>query len=344
MTTSLRLTCPSRLHFGLLARGPDAPRQFGGLGLMIQDMSLVITATRSDSWQFSGPLAERVGRVVGHLMTDGPRDVVYAPGTGTMQFVGRRIGLIHTGGTARLGDGPEIPPLSIVTESAPWEHVGLGSGTQVALGVAKLLSQFAGQDLPATELARITGRGLRSGVGLHGFDLGGLIVEGGHKAEGGIAPLLSRMAFPEDWSVLVVYPTSAQGLYGAEEIKAFASLPPIPSEETDRLCRLVLLGILPAVAERDLPTFGASLSEIQKRIGAWFAPAQGGGIYASPWLAEVAAWLESRGLHGVGQSSWGPTLYAFSDGDDETKAAILQGLQPLPVSRRYCPCCRQGFS
>src|SRR5208337_358349 len=56
--------------------------------------------------------------------------------------------------------------------------------------------------------------------------------------------------------------------------------PPLPDRVTERLCRLVLLGILPAVVERDLLAFGAALDELQASIGAAFAPVQGS-VYTS---------------------------------------------------------------
>jgi len=100
----------------------------------------------------------------------------------------------------------------------------------------------------------------------------------------------------------------------------------MPEAETDRLCRLVLLGILPAVVEHDLPAFGQALSELQHRVGAWFAPAQGG-VFASPRVAEMVQWLRDQGLYGVGQSSWGPTVYAFSNEGSERREQILIALR-----------------
>ena len=107
-------------------------------------------------------------------------------------------------------------------------------------------------------------------------------------------------------------PPGERGLHGPDEVRAFAKLPPIAERVTDRLCRLVLLEILPAVIERDLPAFGAPSSELQAHVGACFAPAQGG-IYTSPQAAAIVDELQRVGFVGVGQSSWGPTLYAFSD-------------------------------
>jgi predicted sugar kinase len=74
---------------------------------------------------------------------------------------------------------------------------------------------------------------------------------------------------------------------------------------------LLLLEILPAVIERDLPAFGKALGELQAYVGGCFAPAQGG-IYATPEASRIVAELRDLGFVGVGQSSWGSTLYAFS--------------------------------
>jgi predicted sugar kinase len=54
------LRTPSRLHFGLLSWGLNAPRQFGGVGLMVEAPGITITAESARSWTAEGPLAGRV--------------------------------------------------------------------------------------------------------------------------------------------------------------------------------------------------------------------------------------------------------------------------------------------
>ena len=296
--TQLTLRAPSRLHFGLLAWGPDAPRQFGGVGLMLAGPGLELAATPAATWSASGPLAERA---VGVAL--------------------RVAGLLEARGLA-------VVPAHIAIQQAPPEHVGLGVGTQLGLAVAWLAARLAGWAEPsAVDLAELAGRGLRSGIGLHGFALGGLIVDGGRKTAEGVPPLLARVAFPADWPALLVVPRHPGGLHGEQERSAFAALPPFPDALTDRLCRLVLLGILPAVAERDLDGFGQALEELQRRVGERFAPAQGG-VYAHPGAKAILDHLHAEGLRGVGQSSWGPTLYGFADAPDaERQAAILGRLR-----------------
>jgi beta-RFAP synthase len=122
---------------------------------------------------------------------------------------------------------------------------------------------------------------------------------------------VSRLEFPSEWSILILIPDIEPGLHGGGEVRAFAELPAIPDRVTERLCRLVMLDLLPAVAERDLEAFGASLTELQIHVGRCFAPAQGG-LFARSESEDIVAYLRSLGLHGVGQSSWGPALYAFS--------------------------------
>ena len=99
----------------------------------------------------------------------------------------------------------------------PAEHVGLGVGTQLCLAVARTILSLAGMPEPSVEqLARLTGRGRRSGIGLHGFHHGGLIVDGGRQTEAEIPPLLARLPFPVEWSILTVRPPGDRGLHGSE--------------------------------------------------------------------------------------------------------------------------------
>jgi beta-RFAP synthase len=75
------------------------------------------------------------------------------------------------------------------------------------------------------------------------------------------------------------------------------------------MCRLIMLKLLPALAEHDIESFGDALTKIQAITGSHFAQAQGG-TYASPAAAECIQFMKKSGAHGVGQSSWGPALYA----------------------------------
>lgn len=294
--TRLRIQTASRLHFGLLGWGPNAPRQFGGIGLMVEDPGIRLIGEPAKRPQAVGPLSERVETLL------------------------RRLEGVEV-------DGVALRPARVEIQSAPEEHQGLGVGTQINLAVARLVLELSGVSNPSLDqLAALSGRGRRSGIGLHGFERGGLLVDGGHRAAGDVPPLVARMDFPPDWSILILRPSGPKGRHGPDESTAFAELPPFPDRVTERLCRLVLLDILSAVAERDLPTFGAALAELQRRVGEAFATAQGG-VFASPEAETLIVEMGRLGLVGAGQSSWGPSLYAFGEVSEDQRRAIADRLQ-----------------
>jgi predicted sugar kinase len=171
-----------------------------------------------------------------------------------------------------------------VLEAVP-AHAGLGSGTQLALAVAAAVRRL--HDLPldvAADAIRLD-RGARSGAGVGLFHHGGLVVDGGRGPAMRPAPVIAQMPVPESWCVLVVLDPSRQGKHGLEEIAAF---------------------------EKDLAGFGSAITELQQRLGDYYAPAQGGSRFMSPDVAAVLDALAGAGATGIGQSSWGPTAFAFA--------------------------------
>jgi hypothetical protein len=63
----VRIETASRLHFGLLAWGARAARQFGGVGLMIGSPRIELVAERAPAWTVVGPLAARVEQLIAQL-------------------------------------------------------------------------------------------------------------------------------------------------------------------------------------------------------------------------------------------------------------------------------------
>ena len=296
MLNRIRVHSPSRLHFGLLGWGDHAPRQFGGVGLMIEEPGLEILVEPTSRWEAIGPSAARTLEVA--------------------MDVAKRLGV----------EGFPVGPIRLENLALPEAHVGLGVGTQLSLAVARALTELAGlHHTPVTTLARLTNRGRRSGIGIHGFAEGGFIVDAGRRGDDDLPTKLIRLPFPGAWSILIVLPEQSQGLHGVEELNAFGRLPPMLDRMSDRLCRLVLLGLLPALYETDLYAFGAALSEIQQIVGRTFSPVQGG-HFSHPEIELVGESMTRLGLQGVGQSSWGPTLYGFSDGDEKEREKYRQRL------------------
>ena len=287
----VRVRAPARLHFGVLDLRGMLGRRFGGMGAAVPAPALQLEAERADGYFASGPDAERA--------------VAFA----------RRYG-----DAARIPGGARFR----ITHSMP-AHSGLGSGTQLALSVARALAELYGQPHDAATLARQVSRGARSGVGTWLFERGGFVLEGGRREGTGLAPLLTRLPMPESWRCVVAVPATSPGLSGEAGAEAFRTLPPPPAREVEHVAHLVLMQLLPALVEGDLADFGAALAEVQHVTGQWFAASQGGPFAPGP-AAQLIARFREGGASGVGQSSWGPAVYGLtgSDGAAERLAAIAK--------------------
>lgn len=302
---SIRITAPARLHFGLLDLRGDLGRRFGGLGAALQSPRLVLEARPAATLSAEGPDADRV---VEHA-----------------QRVKASRGLA-SGAAFRI------------LEALP-AHAGLGSGTQLALATARALLEINGLPADANALAVATGRAQRSAIGTWAFAHGGFILEGGRRDPASApAPLLLRRDLPETWRVVLAIPEGSRGLSGPAEEQAFRDLPPPSAELTARLSHVVLMQVLPALVEADIGAFGRGLTEVQRLVGEMFRPVQGE-RFAHPLGAEVVESFLAAGAYGAGQSSWGPTVFALTEGDAAAEdlagraRARLAGRGTVVVSR-----------
>lgn len=302
------VTTHARLHLGFLDLEGGLGRKFGCLGLSIAQPVTRLRLSLSPTLDVSGAEAERARRYLLALA----------------EKLGRPA-------TCRL----------VVEEAIP-AHAGLGSGTQLALAIGAAYGLIEGRVLSPSDLGAILDRGARSGIGVGTFQKGGLILDGGKARGGGVPPVVAAMPVPEEWRIILLLDSSTQGVHGQAERQAFQQLPVFPPELAAHLCRLTLMRALPAVAEGDLPGFGAAIDTIQEVMGNHFASAQGGSPYTSRRVADALAWLKAKGVRGLGQSSWGPTGFAFvanaSQGEEMleglAKAGLANGLDIILTEAR----------
>jgi beta-ribofuranosylaminobenzene 5'-phosphate synthase len=283
-TRSVSVVAPARLHLGFLDMHGGLGRKFGSLGLSISDVETSLIAQYADDIDITGPSSERAEnyaeQVLSHFGVDG----------------GVKMSIISA-----------IP-----------EHSGLGSGTQLSLAVATAISQlYELSEQQPGRLAAMLHRGARSGVGIGTFMYGGFIVDGGRGDNTEVPPVISHMAFPEHWRIVLVFDDDAEGINGVPERRAFNTLPPMDETMSGMLCRLTLMQALPAIKENDCHRFGDAITRIQNIVGDYFSQVQGG-RYTSPFLKPILETMSSEGATGMGQSSWGPTGFAIFP--DETMA------------------------
>jgi beta-ribofuranosylaminobenzene 5'-phosphate synthase len=298
---AVRVTAHGRLHLGFLDLQGGLGRKFGSLGVTLEEPRTALTARPAELLSVTGPSSERARQMAARLMD-----------------------------AMGLAGGCEI-----ALEQAIPEHAGLGSGTQLALALGTAIAHCAGRFIDPRRIALIARRGARSGIGIGAFTLGGVILDGGRaEEEDAPPPIVSRLDFPQAWRVLLIFDPKNGGLHGSAEYEAFRLLPKFPERLAADLCRLMLMQALPALAEADLPRFGEAVTELQRRVGDFFSPVQGG-RFSSPHVASALAWLEAAGIAGFGQSSWGPTGFAFAASAAEGEALMAEAERRWGGSLRF---------
>jgi beta-RFAP synthase len=290
----LTLRAPGRLHLGFLDPSATLGRAFGSLGLVIDgyETAIELRAAARDAVSADTPSAQaEIERATAYL---------------------ERL---------RQHSGCHEPLQLRLLDVLP-AHAGFGSGTQLALAIGRAFAQWHGLELSSATLARWLGRGTRSGIGIAGFDDGGLLVDGGPSADGAPAPLLSRIALPTTWRIIVVEDRTQTGLSGSREREALAELAPMPQAVAAEICHQVLMRVLPGAACAEFASFAAGLTRVQQLLGEHFAPAQGGSAYTSSAVGQLVQWIGEATHGAVGQSSWGPTGFVILASQAEADAMV----------------------
>ena len=294
LASTVLINSTARLHMGFFDLHGGLGRKFGSIGLSLATPAIVLSAERSEKLHVEGE-ASAVSKVSG--------------------IAQQLMAKLNLNAGISINIKQHIP-----------EHAGLGSGTQTALAVGTAINQLYQLNLNTAQIAELTGRGGRSGIGIAAFDYGGLLIDGG-RASGQlpskVPPLLARYDFPEDWRILLILDSSQAGIHGAVEREAFNQLPEFSENLAAHLCRYVLMQAMPALVEHDLTAFGFAIQALQSHVGDYFAPAQGG-RYASQQVGAVLQALQNMGVACFGQSSWGPTGFAVFENEVEAEKHLQQ--------------------
>ena len=322
---------PARLHLGMLSFGDPEVRSFGGVGVMVDRPGVHVRLRRAEAFLGRGPLAERA--------------------VGFAREAAKTWGL------------PEKAACEIEVVATPRAHVGLGSGTQLALAVAAGMhglyrgshtlpvgveqgqpidDEHSFESADALDFARAVGRGRRSCVGIHGFSRGGLIVEAGRfvpprvpAEDGEFSPLVARVRLPSTWRCVVIVQRDSIGLHGDPEKQAFRELAPVPREVAAELARIALMEILPAAVEGRFAAFSEAVRRYGDLAGQPFAPVSERLPHAAS-TAQLLELLAELGIRGAAQSSWGPAVMACCE-SLEAAGRLVERFDALKLLPQYEP-------
>lgn len=292
---------PSRLHFGILDLNGNLGRIYGSLGLAIDYPNFIVNAKSPGELEISG---YEKGRVVSI--------------------------------TKKFSESYGIEPrLRIDVKEAIPEHVGLGSGTQLALSVGVCISRIHNLNLDAREISNFLRKDNISGVGTHAFEKGGFIVDCGFgtgEKKHIIPPNIFRYDFPEEWKFVVAIPNVQRGFSGSEERLILRKVIPAPEEISAIICRLTLMKLIPSLAEKDIKKFGSALTGINRNTGVCFRKVQGG-IYRGKIPQQLINFM-LKNSYSAGQSSWGPAVFALTkeENADKLNSDIIEFLKKKKIS------------
>lgn len=194
------------------------------------------------------------------------------------------------------------------------EHVGFGSKTQLSLAIASGIYKVYDIHKPVLDIAKLVGRGGTSGIGVKAFEEGGFILDGGHSSDKGFAPsrfsdaspppILARYDFP--WWLVCAWP-EGKGAHGEREMSIFEKNCPIPAEQVERVSRLILMKILPALVEKDIGEFGQGINMLQET---GFKKIEIG--LQDPEIWRLLEFMQKNSVGG-GMSSFGPVCFGVCE-------------------------------
>jgi len=297
---------PSRLHCTLIDLHGGLGRVDGGIGVALDNPKIILHAYLSDEPSNVIGINKELFQKLTNQFLANSKEVLAIEAT-EFETLGVQINVLET-----------IP-----------SHMGLGSRTQLSLALGVALTRLLELDYSIQTIARVMGRGGTSGIGVAAFEQGGFILDVGHSfgpgrqkvsfipsriAHAPPAPVLVRHAMPPNWLFVITLPAIGKGAYGSHEVEIFRKHCPIPEKEVEKLSRLILMQLMPALIEKDIQTFGAALTALQqigfKRIEVKLQRK----IIED--LMEVAL---TSGAAGVGMSSFGPATYALVSGREEAE-------------------------
>ena len=298
---------PSRLHFGLLDTAGHTGRRYGGSGMMIREPATKVAWT----------------------LTADPANVVAAnPQVHFDQATRHELeeaiaGLTEWSPVALTGT------ISIV--SRPATHHGFGSKTSLVLAVLAAVAAANQLQVTPNVLRRLSRRGGTSGIGVHGFFCGGLIVDRGHRPDDrpfgpsslgpprSVPELGVRAAFPRRWSIGTIDVPGGRALAGGAERAVFTNGATLPAEEVNAAMSAVYHGVVPAVRDVDMALLKHSLGRLRRigfkrlEVAAQAAPV-GSLLDALDEFPRVA----------VGMSSMGPTVFVVRRSTDAVARAHVE--------------------
>lgn len=302
----------ARLHITLLDLNGSYGRLDGGIGFSIQDPQFILESEKRDDGEISIVFDE-------HITDEEAIEECEVK-------IDEAFHLIKEHYNIKEG-------FNFYVHDAFKPHSGFGSGTQIALAAAKLITETMGIKATSVELSSIVGRGGTSGIGTYCFDNGCFIADGGHSlkeksdflpssasSHASPPPIIGKYEFPEEWDILIVVPPFGLSIHDGEEVDLFKKFCPLPKEEVLELSHIVFMNLIPFLIEKDIEGFGWCIDRANN-LGFQKAELS---LYDER-MENLMQIMRDAGAYGVGMSSFGPTVYTIVD--DNNRESVQKAVE-----------------
>lgn len=215
----------------------------------------------------------------------------------------------------RLRDVYPFPPTRLEIRRFTQQHIGLGSKTTMLLAAISAVAGAHNLRISPKAARDISGRGGVSGIGLHGFYSGGLLVDAGHSQDmephrpsGESRPpqtplLMLRARIPPVWLFFLILP-KGRTYAGGSESDLFSRYQPSEPDEALEALALLYHGIIPGFLTSDVLLLRRSLLAFQRTgFKSYELKNQ------HPEVPQTLEALQGLDHCAVGMSSVGPLLY-----------------------------------
>ena len=301
----VRVSAPSRIHFGLFSIGKQTDREFGGAGLMLKSPRTTIELEPASRFE---------------IRTSGETtDTNEALTSKATEFATRWYQHVESLLPVEKRDAAGLPHCRINVLERPPQHAGFGSGTQFGLSIICGLNTLFEIGNPSIqETILMAGRARRSAIGSYGFFKGGFLVERGRATSDPVSPLDFQDPFP-DWPVVVAVARNQSKVFGQAEAQAFQNLPATPADQRDSITDRVREYLIPALMKKDFDSFSEEITNLGIASGRLFESIQGG-VYNGEEVSRTVTAMREFGIQGTGQSSWGPAVFGLTQDMDQATA------------------------
>ena len=289
-----------RIHVTLLDMSANGYRQNGGIGFYINSPSLLVKIEKSK-----------------HNCIIDKRELPYNFSFNVellLSWLDQLIDSLNIQQSFNISIFGDIP-----------SHFGFGASTSIRMSCIEGINILLDLNLSQDEIIKYSNRGGTSGVGVHGYFSGGLILDLGHDfSENGKLlpsrskekyknlPLLLRNIKLPNWDVGILIPKNIAPKSHNEEKIFFNSTCPIPAASVYETTYHSIFGVCASVMSKSKKSFYKSINNIQNQT--WKKAERN--LY--PSLKPFEQQLFNSKAEAIGMSSLGPLLYFFSENLEHT--------------------------